>query len=404
MSRPETHISNLMKGEWGRLLSILIAQLRDFELAEDCLSEAFQSALEHWPRGIPANPPAWLLKTARRKAIDRIRRQQSFAAKMPDLTYLFSLDEAAQDETEDIADERLRLIFTACHPALDQKTRIALTLRTLCGLTTPEIARAYLDKETTMAQRLARARQKIAKATIPYKTPEPEDWDERLDSVLTVIYLIFNEGYAASSGDTQIRLDLCEEAIHLTRMLDQLRPDTPEILGLRALLLLNHARSPARRGADGASIPLEAQDRSLWNHAQANEGLTLVSKALRYGQPAPFQLQAAISAIHIEAQQFEDTDWAQIVLIYNRLLMMKPNPVIELNRAVAISFATTPQKGLAALPTNLDDYQGLHAARADMLRRCGRVDEARKAYDQAVFMTTNAADLLFLKSQRNTLS
>ena len=401
MSRPQSDIAALMRSDWGRLLSVLIRDLRDFDLAEDCLSEAFSRALVHWDKGLPRNPQGWLVQTARRRAIDRIRQAKVRDAKLPDLMLL--IDQDAQGAGHDISDERLRLIFTACHPALDQKSRIALTLRTLCGLTTGEIARAFLDKETTMGQRLSRAKSKITAAGIPYKVPDPEDWDARLQSVLTVIYLIFNEGYSASSGDAQIRHDLCEEAIFLARQLNDLRPNTPETMGLLALLLLGHARSPARLGTDGASIPLSDQDRALWSKPLATEGLDIIQSALRLGRPDPFQLQAAISAIHTEAPTFSGTNWTEITLIYTRLMEIAPTKVIELNRAVAISFAASPEHGLRALPQDIAHYQSYHAARADILRRMKHTDEARTAYDAAIALTTNAADRLFLTTQKSKL-
>lgn len=389
----------VMRDDWGRLLAVLISDLKDFQMAEDCLSEAFARALDHWPRGVPDNPQGWLLQTARRRAIDRIRRARSFDAKLPDLTYLMELDGMDRPDPDDIPDERLRLIFTACHPSLDQKTRLAMTLRTLCGLTTPEIARAFLDKEATMAQRLARAKRKIANAGIPYAVPGPQDWDARLNSVLTVIYLIFNEGYAAREGAQAIRRDLCEEAIRLARAVDALQPDVPETMGLLALLLLNHARSAGRQDADGCFVPLEEQDRSAWNKDLAQEGSALVETALRRGRPGPFQLQAAISAIHTEAARAQDTNWAEIVLIYNRLQEMTDNPVVYLNRAVALSFAYSPEAGLQAIPDSLDDYQSFHAAHADMLRRAGQVDQARSAYRRALDMTQAKAERLFLQKR-----
>ena len=403
MERLQAEIAAIMRQDWGRLLAVLIGDLRDFQLAEDCLSEAFTSALQHWPRGVPANPHGWLLQVARRKAIDRIRRAKTRAKAQPDLAYLMALDAEQTEPEHEIPDERLRLIFTACHPALDPKTRIALTLRTLCGLGTAEIARAFLDKEATMAQRLARARVKIARAAIPYVVPGPEAWDERLSSVLTVIYLIFNEGYSASEGEAPIRHTLCDEATRLARALDSLRPGEPEVIGLLALLLLNHARSLARLDASGAAVPLEDQDRSRWDRERAREGLTLVEAALRCGRPGPFQLQAAISAIHVEAVDFAATRWDEIALIYDRLLELSPNPVVALNRAVALSFAQGPDTGLANLPDGLEGYRAFHAARADMLRRLGRHAEARAAYDRALALKGNRADRLFLERRRDGL-
>jgi len=404
VERLQAELAAIMRADWGRLLAVLIGDLRDFQLAEDCLSDAFTSALEHWPRGLPSNPRGWLLQVARRKAIDRIRRAKTRVRSRPDLAYLMALDAEELAPAHEIPDDRLRLIFTACHPALAPKTRIALTLRTLCGLATPEIARAFLDKPATMAQRLARARTKIARAAIPYAVPEPSAWDERLASVLTVIYLIFNEGYSASAGEAPVRHTLCDEATRLARALDALRPGEPEILGLLALLLLNHARSPARLDATGAAVPLEEQDRTRWDQALAREGLELVETALRRGRPGPFQLQAAISAIHVEAASFEETRWDEIALIYERLLELTPNPVVALNRAVALSFAVGPGAGLASLPSGLEDYQPYHAARADMLRRAGRVRPARAAYDRALALTGNDGDRALLERRRDALA
>lgn len=403
MSSPQDEISAVMREDWGRLLAVLISDLRDFQLAEDSLSDAFESALKHWPRGLPNHPRAWLLQVARRKAIDRIRRNRTQEKSELDLAYLMELDVQPFEEISQIPDLRLRLIFTACHPALEAKTRVALTLRTLCGLTTTEIARAFLDKESTMAQRLSRARSKITKANIPYEVPDSEAWGERLASVLTVIYLIFNEGYSAGVGDAPVRQALCEEAIELARAVRSLCPDDPEVIGLLALLLLTHARFPARIDSNGMSVPLESQDRTLWNQTEAQEGLTLIETALRRGRPGPFQLQAAISAIHIEAINFEATRFDEITLIYERLLELTPNSVIALNRAVALSFWQGPEAGLAALPDGLEHFQSLHAARADMLRRLGRTAQARGSYDRAIELTTNAADRLLLEKRRDSL-
>ncbi len=403
MDRLQSDIAKLMRDDWGRLLAVLIGNLRDFQFAEDCLSDAFSSALEHWPRGYPRNPQGWLLQVARRKAISRLRRAATRTKARPDLAYLMALDAEEIESEHDIPDERLRLIFTACHPALDPKTRIALTLRTLCGLATPEIARAFLDKEATMAQRLARAKTKIAKAGIPYDVPGPQAWEPRLTSVLTVIYLIFNEGYSASTGEASIRGTLCDEAIRLARAVHSLCPTDPEVAGLLALLLLNHARSPARLDASGTTIPLELHDRTRWNHGHIREGLAILKTALRRGRPGPFQLQAAISAVHAEAADFEATRWDELALIYDRLVELVPTPVVALNRAVALSFAHGPALGLANLPEGLEHYQSFHAARADMLRRQGRTSDARDAYDQALALTRNEADRLFLEKRRDAL-
>jgi RNA polymerase sigma-70 factor, ECF subfamily len=393
---------------FGRLLAVLIKDLRDFQLAEDCLQDALESAFIHWSRsGAPSSPPAWLLQTARRKAIDRIRRMKNFDKKALEYGYLIEIDQdATAEEAPAIPDERLRLIFTCCHPALDQKTRVALTLRTLCGLTTVEIARAFVDKEDAMAQRLVRARHKIDKAGIPFEVPEPDAWDERLSSVLAVIYLVFNEGYAASSGQQLLRADLCDEAIRLARLLMLLRPGEAEIEGLAALMLVNHSRRAARLAKDGAFVPLEFHDRRLWDGAQIGEGIALLEGALARGRPGIYQIQAAISAVHAEAASHEGTRWAEIALLYERLHALSPNPVFLLNRAVALSYPGNPQMGLDALTAlreGLGAYQPYHAARADFLRRLGRIVDARAAYAAAIALSGNAGERTFLEGRLRSL-
>ncbi len=393
---------------FGRLLAVLIKDLRDFQLAEDCLQDALESAFVHWSRsGPPQSPPAWLLQTARRKAIDRIRRMKNFDKKALEYGYLIELDQhASGEDAPSIPDERLRLIFTCCHPALDQKTRVALTLRTLCGLTTTEIARAFVDSEDAMAQRLVRARHKIDKAGIPYEVPEPDAWNERLNSVLAVIYLVFNEGYAATSGQQLLRADLCEEAIRLARLLMLLRPGEPEIEGLAALMLLNHSRRAARLAKDGAFVPLESHDRRLWDKARIGEGITLLETALSRGLPGVYQLQAAISAVHAAAASHEGTRWQEIALLYERLHALSPNPVFLLNRAVALSFPGNPKAGLDAmmeLQESLGAYQPFYAARADFLRRLGRIAEAREAYVAAISLSGNAGERDFLQGRLASL-
>jgi RNA polymerase sigma-70 factor, ECF subfamily len=394
---------------FGRLLAVLIKDLRDFQLAEDCLQDALESAFVHWSRsGPPSSPPAWLLQTARRKAIDRIRRMKNFDKKALEYGYLIELDQdAAAEDAPAIPDERLRLIFTCCHPALDPKTRVALTLRTLCGLTTTEIARAFVDREDAMAQRLVRARHKIDMAGIPYEVPEPKAWDERLGSVLAVIYLVFNEGYSATSGQQLVRADLCDEAIRLTRLLMMLRPGEPEIEGLAALMLLNHSRRAARLAKDGAFVPLEFHDRRLWDKARIGEGITLLETALARGRPGVYQIQAAISAVHAEAASHEGTRWPEVALLYKRLHGLSPNPVFLLNRAVALSFPGSPQTGLDALlelQNDLGTYQPFHAARADFLRRLGQTAEARAAYEAAISLSGNAGERAFLEGRLASLS
>ncbi len=387
-----------MRDDWGRLLAALIATLRDFQLAEDCLQDALTSALDHWPRGVPQNPQGWLMQVARRKAIDRLRRSKALDQKLPDVAVLMEMDRADSeaDAAHEIPDERLRLIFTACHPALDEKTQVALTLRTLCGLTTGEIAQAFLDQDTAMAQRLVRAKQKIAKAGIPFEVPQKDDWGPRLNSVLTVIYLIFNEGYSADNAD------LMAEAIRLADLLDDLRGDEPETMGLIALMKLTRSRASARVDGAGVTVPLDQQDRRLWDHQLASDGRDLVSAALRRGRPGPFQLQAAIAALHSEAAGFEDTGWHEIVLIYDRLCEFTANPVVRLNRAVALSYLVSPADALDAvnaLEGDLGQYQSFHAARADLLRRMQHWPEACWAYMRAIELSRNMSDRAFLQQR-----
>ncbi|RZW04218.1 MAG: RNA polymerase sigma factor [Rhodobacteraceae bacterium] len=401
-------IQRIMRDDRGRLLSALIRSLGDFELAEDALSDATERALIHWGRnGLPSRPDGWLLQVARRAAIDRIRKRKRHAARAPDLTLLMQEDEAARAmDAPDIPDERLRLIFTCCHPALEEKTRVALTLRTVGGLTTREIARAFLDTEVAMGQRLSRAKTKIAGSGIPYAVPERPDWDQRLNSVLTVIYLIFNEGWTAGAGTEPIRGTLCDEAIWLTRLMTRLAPDEAEIEGLLALMLLSHGRRSARYDALGTFLPLDAQDRTLWDRPMIDEGLAFLDMAVARRLPGPFQLQAAINALHVQAETAEATDWPQILLLYDRLAALAPSPVVDLNRAVALAEAGAldrARRHLDALARDLDRYQPFHAARADLARRAGDRPMAIAAYDRAIGLTTSAADRAWLLQKRNAL-
>lgn len=397
-------IDALMRRDGGRLLSNLVGSIRDFQLCEDSLQDALESALIHWTRnGLPRSPPAWIMQTARRKAIDRLRRTASFREKSDEIAHLIDIEnQSTEDEAEaPIRDERLKLIFTCCHPALEQKTRVALTLRSVCGLKTQEIADAFLDGADAMAQRLVRARHKITAAGIPYEVPGPDGWSDRLDSVLAVIYLIFNEGYASSGGD-HIRLDLCEEAIRLGRILNDLKPREPEIEGLLALMLLHHARHAARLQADGAIVSLEDQDRSLWNRGEIAEGGSMVELALKRGRPGPYQLQAAVVAIHADAPSFEETDWEEIALLYGVLCRMSPNPVFELNRIVAISYDEGPEPALSRLATiapMLTQYQPFHAVQADLLARLGRTEEARLSYQLAHDLSQTEAERIFFRKK-----
>jgi RNA polymerase sigma-70 factor (ECF subfamily) len=389
-------LEGVLRQDRGRLIAALIARLRDFQLAEDALQEAAVSALSHWGRaGLPASPQGWLLKVALRKAIDRLRGSAREARKAADLSQL-ARDEADDTEPALIPDDRLRLIFTCCHPALDPKSRVALTLRTLGGLTTGDIARAFLDAEPTMGQRLSRAKAKIAAAGIPFRLPEPEDLPDRLDAVLTVVYLIFNAGYTAGPA---LGRDLCDEAIHLARMLTLLQPGEAEIEGCLALLLLTHGRRAARL-RDGETVPLSDQDRSLWDAPMLSEGRDLLDRAMARRRPGPFQIKAAIAACQCEAPP----DWPQIAALYAGLHAREPTPVIRLNHAVAIAEAGDLPAALAILSTlerDLAEYQPFHAAQAEYLGRCGQPAAARAAYDRAIALASSPADAAFLTRRRD---
>ncbi|MDW5317383.1 RNA polymerase sigma factor [Rhizobium sp. PL01] len=391
-------IDALARRDRGRLLSALIARLKNFQLAEDALQDALASAVVHWGRtGLPASPQGWLLKVALRKAIDLLRKSAREDRKTAEIARL-SVDEAAEDTADDIQDERLRLIFTCCHPALESKTQVALTLRTLGGLSTAEVAGAFLDNETTMGQRLSRARTKILAAGIPYEVPGPEAWAERLQSVLTVVYLIFNQGYSCSTGDQHRQLG--EEAIYLGRMLNGLRPNEAEIEGLLALMLITEARRAARLAADGTSIPIASQDRKLWNDGRIAEGLALLDQAIARRAAGPFQIKAAIAGLHVQS---EPPDWRQIVLLYDSLLRMEPTPVVQLNRAVALAEAGAIEAGLRVLESLapvLTAYQPFHAAHAELLSRIGQHRAALAAYDRAIDLASNPSDAIFLRHRR----
>ena len=404
-------IERTVRNEWGRVLATLVADFGALDLAEDSLQDALVAALRRWPNaGIPESPRAWLIVTARRRAIDRVRRDQSFAKKRAELELLANPGHDGGDFGVDIAirDERLRLIFTCCHPALSAAAQIALTLRTLCGLRTTEIARAFLVPETTMAQRIVRAKRKIGAANIPYRIPPPELWKERLDSVLAVLYLIFNEGYEATSGEDLTRSRLCKEAIRLGRLVIELIPDEPEANGLLALMLLHDARRPAREDAAGNVISLEMQDRDLWSQSQIAEGNLELARAARAVGNGPYRIQAAISAMHSNAKNFAATDWQGIGRLYRQLYDITASPVVLVNAAVAQAMdgdvaVSLEMLELAAKSGTLNEYQPYHAARADMLRRLGRTDAAIRAYNNAISLSRNEAEIRFLRQRLSEL-
>jgi len=399
-------VEEIYRSDWGRIVATLIGLVGDFDLAEESAQEAFAAAVNHWPTGgIPDFPRAWIIQTARHKAIDRLRHRARTEEKLEAYAKGGFVREAEEPDydTDEIPDDRLRLIFTCCHPALAPEAQVALTLRTLCGLETDEIARAFLVPETTMAQRIVRAKRKIRDAGIPYAVPEAAAIGERLEAVLTVIYLVFNEGYAATRSGPLVRTDLCAEAIRLGRLVRTLTgPQAPsEVTALLALMLLQDARKDARMDAEGDLVILEEQDRRLWNRAQIAEALPMVEEALR-GGIGPLALQAAISAVHCEAAQVEDTDWAAILRLYDLLQRLQPSPVVRLNRAVAVAMAEDPRAGLELIDElaaggELEGYHLLHAARADLLRRIGEAGQAAESYRRALALVTNDSERRFLE-------
>ena len=403
-------LDSLYRAESGRILATLIRLLGDFDLAEDAVHDAFATALERWPLdGVPANPRAWLISTGRFKAIDALRRRARFDESQEKITTQIenAADDSAQGIYDGLADDRLRLIFTCCHPALAPEARVALTLREVCGLTTEEIARAFLTTAPTLAQRIVRAKAKIRDACIPYQVPSAEELPDRLDTALQVVYLVFNEGYYASSGASLTRAELSAEAIRLGRLLLELLPE-PEVMGLLALMLLQESRRAARTSPSGELVLLENQDRSLWNREQIAEGIKLVERALLSRRFGPYTLQAAIAAVHSEASDAASTDWLQIVELYSVLARAEPSPVVELNRAVAVAMRDGPKTGLALIEAilargELADYHLAHSARADLCRRLGRKDEARSAYHRALSLTQQEQERRFLENRLREL-
>lgn len=407
----EQTIDRTVREEWGRILASLVASLKDIQLAEDCLQDAIVSAMSHWVKnGLPRSPAAWLITVARRKALDKLRRAQNFATKQHDIAYLLELENEASEEdmVDTIPDKRLEMIFTCCHPALEAKSRVALTLRTLGGLSTGEIASAFLDKPDAMQQRITRAKKKIARAGIPYAVPDKDALPERTSTVLNVLYLIFNEGYSATSGNDLVRTDITSEAIRLSRVVGSLLPDNTEISGLLALMLLHDSRRLARVGPKGEMIPLSDQNRGRWDREKILEGVAILERVLPKKSIGPYQIQAAISAVHAQSLNWKQTDWHEISTLYEMLYAIQPSPVVRMNQAVAVSHSKSVKDALAmmaevATDKKVDNYQPYHAAMADLLTRAGKTAAARASFMKAINLTENIQEKIFLKNAASQL-